>query len=77
MICLSVQLFFYSVDLFLVLACNSIEKMKLYDQKFSIGVIALEIKRDYYLNKLVAKKHLQKSCVTQLKEYLSDYRCLR
>jgi len=26
-------------------------------QKFSIGGIGLEIKRDYYLNKLIAKKH--------------------
>ena len=26
-------------------------------QLFSIGVIELEIKRDYYLNKLIAKKH--------------------
>lgn len=26
-------------------------------QKFSIEVTELEIKRDYYLNKLIAKKH--------------------
>ena len=26
-------------------------------QLFSIGVITLEIKRNYYLNKLIAKKH--------------------
>ncbi len=24
---------------------------------FSLGVVALEIKRDYYLQKLIAKKH--------------------
>lgn len=48
---------FYSVDLFLVLGYNSIEKKKTYNHKFSIEVIALEIKRDFYLNKLIAKKH--------------------
>ena len=26
-------------------------------QKFSIGALALEIKRDFYLNKLIARKH--------------------
>ena len=36
---------------------NSIEKIDVKMQLFSIEVVAMEIKRDYYLNKLIAKKH--------------------
>ena len=45
------------VDLHITLGYNSIEKIVRKTQLFSIGVIELEIKRDYYLNKLIAKKH--------------------
>ena len=41
----------------ITLGYNSIEKIVRKTQLFSIGVIELEIKRDYYLNKLIAKKH--------------------
>ena len=39
------------------LGYNSIEKINVKMQLFSIEVVAMEIKRDYYLHKLIAKKH--------------------
>ena len=36
---------------------NFIEKSVIMLQKNSIGVMRMEIKRDYYLNKLITKKH--------------------
>ena len=49
--------FLIVVDLAFVSGCNEIEKSVQCSHKFSIGVISLEIKRVYYLTKLIAKKH--------------------
>lgn len=51
------QKFSVGIDLSAAIGYNSIEKIVRKMQLFSIGVIKLEIKRDYYLNKLIAKKH--------------------
>ena len=51
------QKFSIAIDLIFFFGYNSIEKTLRKMQLFSIGVIELEIKRDYYLNKLIAKKH--------------------
>lgn len=51
------QKFSVEIDLSTVVGYNLIEKIVRKMQIFSVGVIELEIKRDYYLNKLIAKKH--------------------
>ena len=51
------MIFQYPVDITLDCGYNVIEKKLQYSHEFSIGMILMEIKRDYYLNKLIAKKH--------------------
>lgn len=55
--CLWMQKLSVEIDLSTVVGYNLIEKIVRKTQIFSVGVIELEIKRDYYLNKLIAKKH--------------------
>ena len=49
--------FQYHVDITFDYGFNFIEKRMQYNHEFSIEVILMEIKRDYYLNKLIAQKH--------------------
>ena len=51
------QNFQWVFDILLDYGYNAIEKRVANDNKFSPGVVALEIKRDFYLQKLIAKKH--------------------